>query len=381
MSEQHRIQRVQTFIARVPSTQPVAEPAAEQRIYPMPERTPAPPAQITSLIVRLETASGIVGWGEAAGPDSRISRAVIDEQLAPVIMGSAPFSIGVLWEQMRTRTGGRYLDAMGAVDMALWDIAGQIAGVPACRLMGGQVRDRVPVVATDLPYTAGDTQAVEQIKTLLEAGYRTVRIRLNAPAHYDENMLRPLETAAGDTGALVISVTGADDLALARQIGMQAQEYGAKWFENPLNADNLRDASRLAAFLDIPLAGGRGLQGRWQFNAALAASAFDIAHVDVGHAGGISEALRIIILADTYGLPFVTTSVPGTAISQAAALQVAAAGLNLMACEWPLPGWSGDGILHEPFTFADGAVSISDRPGLGIEIDEAVLMQWCKESA
>jgi len=381
MNGEHSIQRIQTFVLNMPVTQTAGEIADEQRIYPMPGRTSAQSAQVTSLVVRLETASGIVGWGEITGPDSAINSLVIDEYLAPLVVGTDPFSISVLWERMRGQTNGRHLGAIGAVDMALWDIAGQIAGVPACKLMGGQIRDRIPVIAADVPYATGDTRATEQIKSLTSLGYRTVKIRVNTPIKNASDMFRPLQSAVSETGAVVISTVGADDFALARQIGNQAQAINAAWFESPLSAGNLRDASRLAEYLDIPVAGGSNLQGRWQFNVALAASAFDIVHVNVGFAGGISEALRIITLADTYGLPFVTVNVPGTTISRAAALQVAAAGANLMGCEWPLSSTPEDSILRERFTVADGYVSIKDSPGLGVRIDEAELKKWYAESA
>ncbi|MBK8023123.1 MAG: hypothetical protein IPK19_17275 [Chloroflexi bacterium] len=91
----------------------------------------------------------------------------------------------------------------------------------------------------------------------------------------------------------------------------------------------------------------------------------------------MSECRRISTLADTYGIPFAPHVSTGTAIYMAASLQWAAAGANLLTCEWPLDQtMAGDGILAEPFRFADGYAYLSNEPGLGIQVDESALMRW-----
>ncbi len=155
------------------------------------------------------------------------------------------------------------------------------------------------------------------------------------------------------------------------------EQEGALWLEEPLMPENLRDYAQLAASLDIIVAGGECLCNRWIFNDFLCAGAMDLIQPDVSRAGGISESKRISDLADVYGVPFAPHVSIGTAIYMAASLQWAAAGPNLMMCEWPLDQSAiGNSILVEPFDFADGFVRLTDRPGLGVEIDEKALRKW-----
>ena len=141
--------------------------------------------------------------------------------------------------------------------------------------------------------------------------------------------------------------------------------------------ENVRGYAQLAATLDIMVATGECLDNRWIFNDYLAAGGLDLAQPDVSRAGGISESKRISDLCDLYGVPFAPHVSIGTAIYMAASLQWAAAGPNLMLCEWPLEQSAlGNGILEEPFAFERGVVRLPDRPGLGIVVNETALRQW-----
>ena len=155
------------------------------------------------------------------------------------------------------------------------------------------------------------------------------------------------------------------------------ERMGVLWLEEPLLPEDLRGYAHLSAMLDLRVAGGECLCIRWTFNDFLAARALDLVQPDVGRAGGISESKRISDLADTYSIPFAPHVSIGTAIYLAASLQWAAARPNLLLCEWPLAGdVLGNGILAEPFSFERGFVRLTDRPGLGIVVDERALRRW-----
>jgi L-alanine-DL-glutamate epimerase-like enolase superfamily enzyme len=193
----------------------------------------------------------------------------------------------------------------------------------------------------------------------------------------DRHALRMLRQVVGPDISISIDVNGAYDVALARMAGRMMEQEGALWLEEPIMPENLRGYAQLAEALDIMVAGGECLCNRWIFNDFLAAGALDLIQPDVSRAGGISEAKRISDLADSYGIPFAPHVSVGTAIYLAASLQWAAAGPNLMMCEWPMDQSAlGDGILAEPFQFERGFVRLADLPGLGIEIDEKALRRW-----
>jgi D-arabinonate dehydratase/D-galactarolactone cycloisomerase len=294
-----------------------------------------------------------------------------------------------IWEELyatmrlRGHASGYLLEAISGIDIALWDIVGQSVKAPIAKLMGGKLRDRIPVYASSLPRVAtasgeaGYQGLAERAKQLTEQGYRTFKVKLGVDLEQDRHALHLLREAVGPEAGIAVDVNGAYDLALARRAGRMMEDFNILWLEEPLAPENLRDYARLTSFLDVPVAAGECLCNRWVCNDYFAAGALDLIQPDVGRAGGLSECRRISTLADTYGIPFAPHVSTGTAIYMAASLQWAASGANLMTCEWPLDqSAAGDGILKEPFQFVDGFVTVSDTSGLGIEIDEDALMRW-----
>jgi D-arabinonate dehydratase/D-galactarolactone cycloisomerase len=345
---------------------------------------------LEAVVVRLETDTGIVGWGEAhtpSGPEA--SKAIIDTVFAPVVLGADPLDIQPIWEtlfatqHMRGHTAGFQMEAISGIDIALWDIAGQALGVPVAKLLGGQLRNRIPVYASSLPRVnvanaeAARKAVCEQTEALVAAGHRSIKVKLGINIDEDRETLRALRKAAGPGVEFSVDVNGAYDLSLARAAGRMMEEEGVIWLEEPLMPEDMRGYERLCAALDIRVAAGECLCNRWICNDFFAAGAVDLIQPDVSRAGGISESKRISDLAEIYGVPFAPHVSIGTAIYMAASLQWAAAGPNLMICEWPLEGSVlGDGILQEPFVFNEGFVHLPESPGLGIVIDETALRKW-----
>jgi D-galactarolactone cycloisomerase len=347
-------------------------------------------ATLDSVVVRLETDTGLVGWGESHTPVApNASKAVIDDLLTPLVLGRDPLDIQPIWELMystmrlRGHSSGFMLEAISGIDIALWDVVGKSLGVPVAKLLGGQLRDRIPVYASSLPRVhvssgeAGWQGLAKTASELVAQGYRSIKVKLGIDIEQDRHTLRVLREAVGKQVSLSVDANGAYDLALARVAGRMMEGEGALWLEEPLMPENLRGYSQLAAALSITVAGGECLDNRWIFNDFLAAGALDLIQPDVSRAGGISESKRISDLADSDGVPFAPHVSIGTAIYMAASLQWAAAGTNLMMCEWPLESSIlGNGIVTEPFKFEEGAVYLSNRAGLGIEVDEGALRHW-----
>jgi D-arabinonate dehydratase/D-galactarolactone cycloisomerase len=348
------------------------------------------PMSLEAVVVRLETDTGIVGWGEAHTPSApEASKAVIDTVFAPVVLGADPFDIQPIWEtlfatqHMRGHTAGFQMEAIAGIDIALWDIAGKALGVPVAKLLGGQLRDRIPVYASSLARVnvanaeAARKAVCEQTEALVAAGHRSIKVKLGINIDEDRETLRALRKAAGAGVEFSVDVNGAYDLSLARAAGRMMEEEGVIWLEEPLMPEDMRGYTALSAALDLRVAAGECLCNRWICNDFFATGAVDLIQPDVSRAGGLSESKRISDLAEIYGVPFAPHVSIGTAIYMAASLQWAAAGPNLMICEWPLEqNVLGDGILQAPFVFNDGFVQLPSKPGLGIDIDESALRKW-----
>lgn len=344
-----------------------------------------------SIVVKITTGDGVVGWGEGHAPIAGVvTKQAVDSLLAPVICDHDPLDIHPLWEAMystmrlRGHGSGFLMEAISAVDIALHDIAGKALGVPIAALFGSQLRDRVPVYASSLPRVHAENREentlalIDHARGLVESGHRALKIKLGIDLAADVALLRRLRATVGNGIGIAVDVNGAYDIALARRAGQLMNDAAQiMWLEEPLPPENRRDYARLTQFLDVAVAGGESLYNRWVFNDYLAAGALDIVTPDVGRAGGISECRRISTLADTYGVPFAPHVSTGTAITMAASLQWAASGANLMLCELPLhQTLAVSGIVRQPFEFADGFVKVPGAPGLGIDIDESALRHW-----
>jgi D-arabinonate dehydratase/D-galactarolactone cycloisomerase len=411
-----KITTVETFVVRIPFDDgmptlsaglshsakgqhpalPAGHPGDMTTEYPPVWRTKAVYTDtIEAVIVRIETDNGLVGWGEMHTPVAgEVSKAATDFLLAPLLIGRDPRMIAPLWEEMyasmrvRGHFNGFLFEAISGVDIALWDILGKSVGAPVSKLMGGQIRDRVPLYASCLPSVpvsagAGGIDAVASAaQSLVQQGYKAFKVKLGVRLDIDRALLRRLREVVGDSIGIAVYANGAYDFAMARQAGKMMQDFNVLWLEDPLNPENRRDYARLTRYLDVPVAGGGSLCGRWAFNDYLVDGAFDLIQPDVSRAGGISESRKIAMLTDTYGLPFAPHVSRGTAIYMAASVQWAAASLNLMTCEWPMDQTAaGNGILTKPFILNDGMVQVGDAPGLGIELDEAALRQWAVQPA
>ncbi|MBV6436910.1 MAG: D-galactarolactone cycloisomerase [Anaerolineae bacterium] len=406
-----KIANIETFVVRIPfdGERPVLTagqrhsapdvPVMLRAGHPGTARTEYPPAWrlkavytdfVEAVIVRIETDGGRVGWGEMHTPVAgEVAKAAADALLAPLLLGRDPRQIGPLWDAMyssmriRGHFNGFLMEAISGVDMALWDILGKAAGVSACKLMGGQVRDRVPLYASCLPSVsvsageAGIADVVAAAQGLVARGFTTLKVKVGVRLDIDRALIGALRSALGPRVGIAVYAGGAYDFPYARQAGRMLEDFDVLWLEEPLAPELRRDYARLTRALDIAVAGGGALAGRWAFNDYLADGAFDLIKPDVGRAGGLSECRKIGMLADTYGLPVALHISRGTAIYQAASVQWAAAAPNLMICEWPMDQTAAsEGILQTPFTVEGGFVAVPSLPGLGITVDEAALRRW-----
>ena len=359
--------------------------------YPPIQRIrPSYSKNLEAVIVKISTDTGLVGWGESHTPVApEVTKELIDRLLTPLLAGRDPLDIQPLWDlkystmRMRGHTSGFMLEAISGIDIALWDIAGKHLGVPAAKLMGGVLRDQIQVYASSLPRVqaesgdAGWTGLVERAQSLVDEGYRAIKIKLGLDYEMDRHAMEILRKALGKEVLLPVDVNGSYDLSLAKKAGRMFEETGAFWLEEPLPPENLRDYARLAEALTIRVVAGECLDNRWIYNDYFTAGAVDVINPDVSRAGGISESKRISDLADVYGIPYSPHISTGTAIYMAASLQWAAAGPNFMMCEWPLEQSAvGNGILEEPFEFQDGYVRLPVKPGLGIVVNETALRDY-----
>jgi D-galactarolactone cycloisomerase len=346
----------------------------------------------TTGLVKITTDAGIVGWGEGCtGP----AAAVIGEIFAPLLLGADPLNRNGLWQTMfatlynANQAVGFGGSALSAIDIALWDIAGKAADQPISALLGGRIRDKVAVYATGLYYTKDEfpTKLLNEAKGYVDAGYKGMKTKVGGLALADDvKRVTALRHAIGDDIQLMVDANEGYNAATAIRIGRQLADLDLRWFEEPVNAQDLAGYQQVKAALPMALAGGEALRTRYEFAPFLTSHAFDIAQPDVVNVGGISELRNVAMTANTLGIQ-VNPHVWGSPIMIAATLHVAA---TLPPCpparnpqpyaQEPVmefdrtPSAIRETLCRQPFGQVDGFVAVPAEPGLGIAVDEAVLM-------
>lgn len=346
------------------------------------------------VIVALDTDAGITGWGECYdhGPDRALPPLL--DYLALQLAGEDPRRVEYLTlklvQQSRFPPGALGLAAISAVDHCLWDIAAKSLGVPVYRLLGGEVRDRVRVYQGI--YAAPDPEEARDRLLALHERYGLTAFKLS-PYRLDPHAHRwgeVVRTAAEYFRALREVAPAGFDFAFdahgkifepwqAVQLGNALAPYDPLFFEEPIRPEHVPAWAEIKSRLTCPLATGESLYSRFEFLALLNARGADIVQPDICVVGGLSEMRRIATLAEAH---YVTVAPhnPMGPLATAVNLHFALAAPNFRILEYRLPpgaderrGDVGTYVL-DPYLPVDGhLLPRPDRPGWGVEMDEAYL--------
>lgn len=340
---------------------------------------------ISTVLVRVRTTGGVVGWGECKAPVApAVAATAVRELLAPLVVGSSLSEIVPTWERMyagmrvRGHDSGFWLEALSGVDIALWDAWGHALGQPVSALLGGRFRESVPVYASGIPAAAAGSGAAglqdveEQARRLADQGYRQIKVAIGVSAGSDLASVTVVRDVLADRfgadHAVYVDAAGGYDVRQALAIGERLAELGVGFFEMPVPPEQLHDYELLAGRLSVPLALD-SLATRHRALQFLRAGALHVLQPDVCRAGGITETMRIAALADAFGAQATPHVSIGSAVHLAASLQCA---LAMPACP-VMEHWTGTNPLGRAIA-ADldepvaGVRTGSGRPGLGITV-------------
>ena len=378
--ETHAIQSIETYVVR---HELQAEEQFEYAQYRYNDRT--------ILLCRITTDSGYSGWGEAFGP-ALIHKTTIDTVYAPMLAGRSPFETDVIWESLynKLRDHGRKglaIEALSAVDIALWDLKGRITGMPLWALMGGKRRDRVMPYATGLYRRGGRDELkllVDEAITYAERGFRAMKLKIGFGRDYDLAAVKAVRNAIGDDIELMVDANHAYNASSAIDLGRRMEEFDIGWFEEPVPPEDVEGYKEVKHALSIPVAGGEAEYTRFGFYPLFQARAIDVAQPDCTVTGGISEFMKIVALATVHNIQCYP-HVWGSAVALYAGLHCALALPDFPQRLYPsearlefdqTSNIFRDSLAGEPLTMRDGYVEAPDGPGLGIEIDTDLVEQY-----
>lgn len=356
--------------------------------------------EISNIVfVKIETDEGIYGLGEAALPFSG-SGAVIEmitELCEKYVIGENPFMIEAIWDRMFRQTfigqgGGPIVySAMSAIDEALWDIKGKALDVPVYELLGGKVNDRLEVYANGWCHSGLTNigQYVEAVEKIVDDGYRGLKFdpimfhpdgTFEWPRrHIDDELMniavervKTVRKTAGSDFKILIEIHGNLGTTDAIRLGRRLEEYNIFFYEEPVDAMNVECMKKVSENVHIPIAGGERLYTRYQFRPYLEQQALDIIQPDIGMTGGLTEAKKIASHAETYNICCQPHNSSGP-ISTAVAVQLDACMTNFIIQEiFPFFSDGRYNIVDNAYEqkIQNGYITISNRKGLGIELDE-----------
>ncbi|MGA7971186.1 MAG: mandelate racemase/muconate lactonizing enzyme family protein [Pseudolabrys sp.] len=352
--------------------------------------------QRAATLVEVTTDEGISGWGEAFAQGlepPEIAATVIDKALRPLVMGADPRDTEVLWHRMyhMTRDYGRkgsVIAGISAIDMALWDIAGKFYNAPVYQLLGGAFRTRVQPYATGFYRIQGQGEGkrlAEEALRHFEAGFSLMKVKLGYGVDDDIACMREIGRAIeGKPITLMVDTNHAYGRAEALRLGRALEDYDLRWYEEPVAPEDIEGYVEMRRKLSMPIAGGENEHTLYGFRALLGAGAVDVAQPDIGSCGGITAARHIMALAQSHGVQ-VNPHVWGSAIAQAASLQVIAAvpiAHHSLYAQEPVLEYDRSShpfrqqLISEPIQQVDGWITIPSKPGLGVEVDRAVLERY-----
>lgn len=351
--------------------------------------------QRTAHLVEIRTDGGLTGWGECFGPGNVAiaNRTIVERVIQPMALGMDPLDRDVIWHKVYNLLRdhgqkGMPLQALSGVDIALWDLAGKIAGQPIHKLIGGAHRDRVKAYGYGMMLKRQDCGAhverfVDEAARIRDMGFAATKMKLGLGPKEDVRLAAAVRKGVGDNFDFMADANHAYTTHDAFYVGRALGELGAYWFEEPIAPEDLDGYRELRNGLDVNIAGGEAEFSRWGWRSLLEARGLDIAQPEVCALGGISEYLRVLALCHSHFTP-VVNHVWGSAVAVATNLQ-------LLAAMPPLPGGLfprepllefdttdnrfRDELLVEPLNIqaqvreTDGFVRVPTGPGLGIEPD------------
>ena len=373
------IKRVETFTITIPREVPyLGELAADEQpnsrgyfvrrgnrtVYPTVDR---------SILVRVETGQGAVGWGETYGivaPGA--ARVIIEDLLAEFVKGRDPHDAAVihedLYDLMRVRgyTGGFYLDALAAIDIALWDLAGKLSGLPLVKLLGGQRRDKIPAYVSGLP----GASLAERVALAAEwqgRGFSSYKFAATAADQGPVAELAALREQLGAEARIAADLHWQHSAAEAAALITQLQPYGLWFAEAPCQTEDQAGQAYVTNAVTAPIAAGEEWRTVYELLPRLRQRCLSIFQPEMGHIG-VTQFMQMSRLAQAFHCPVIPHATIGIGLFLTASLHASAALLQVQVHEYQHSVFDQNlRFIEGELACAQGYYTLPIGPGLGVE--------------
>jgi len=339
--------------------------------------------EVRALVVKVTTDDGIVGIGESLVRESpRATKYLIEEMLAPKIIGDDPIDAAAIWWKMfsvmRTRghTKGVFLEAISGIDVAIWDIIGKSLNMPTYKVLNGFGRKELPAYASSV-FIGSIQNMIEQTEKFLNKGYKTIKIKLGMGTHKDVDAIKAIREYVGESIRLMVDCNSIYDAGTAIELGRKLEKYDIYWMEEPVPPYDLEGYKLVRNNQPLRLASGEGEYAMYGFRDLLDTSSLSIVQPDLGRVGGYTEGMRVAALIYSKNLKIAPHTGMCSAVNIVASMHYAAAAPNLFMFEF----MDLEHPLIEMFTTSiprpeNGVIKMSEKPGIGLELDMNKISKW-----
>lgn len=327
-------------------------------------------ASVSLLFAEIETAQGHCGLGFSyalrSGGPAQYAHAM---EVAPLLIGEDPNDIARLWNKLAwagasVGCSGVAVQAIAALDTALWDLKARRAQLPLAKLLGAQ-RDAVPCYNTSGGYLQASIEdVIDKAEQSRARGICGVKIKVGQPdRQLDLRRVEALRKQLGEQVPLMVDVNQQWDRSTALRMGRALEQYQLEWIEEPLDAYDVAGHAALAAQLDTPIGSGEMLTSVAEVMAYVESGAVDVLMHDAPRIGGITPFLKVANLAESRGMLMAPHFVMEIHLHLAAAYEHAT---WVEHFEWLEP------LFNERLDIREGKMLVPDRPGLGLSLHEQV---------
>jgi L-alanine-DL-glutamate epimerase-like enolase superfamily enzyme len=348
------------------------------------------PLKTGSVFVLVRTNEGVTGLGECSPMNGRVIVSMLKEALVPLVIGKNPLDVGRIWDEMYHRTYklgvmGAQPEAMAGIDIALWDILGKVSGLPIWQLLGGKRKDRIRMYSS----IGGGAKATvrDQVHKALDSvkqGFTALKMRMDwSSLNVDVNpgkdweIVNTVRKQVGDKIDLQYDANNGLSVSTAIRLGRRFQdELNVIHYEEPIAQHNYAGYAEVCEALDMPVAAGEHEYTRWQFRDLIEKAKVDILQPDLVKCAGLSEAIPIAHLAQTYGKFLVPHQTQPTIGNTANIHFVACFDNSSRAQEYNYSPQNSEllwGLFKNHYSPQHGYIQVPDGPGLGLELDEGAL--------
>ena len=347
------------------------------------------PLAIGKSLLRVQTDAGVEGWSEIPGRNNAVFNAFLESAIAPALIGEDPRLVDRHWETFALGRDERFYKlpgwVVGAIDVALWDILGKDTGLPVHTLMGGARRTHIPLYwSTGSGWRMQPEEMLALVQDGWERGFRAFKIRMDwrgwrqdVDPEKDYQLFKLAREFLAGGEYLGFDANNGYSVSTAIQQGRRFEALGIDHFEEPIPHYDLPGLKQISDALDVAVSAGEQDALRWWFQNLVLLGNVDILQPDILNAGGPSEVKRIFDMATTLNKPVMPHS-PQAGISSMASLHVYATVQNAtrpheFSIEFSGPLDDLADLYGEDVLPKNGAMQLTDKPGFGIELNEAAV--------